>query len=276
MMFIKSYDFLWRFRFLFLFGTFHSAHAVQNWPITAPVADEVVLVGQPYTIRWENNTQGPVAINLNYDQQPVVITSSTVNNGTFMWIPASVLAGDNDYYLSICDVNLDSSEFSVTYAGRFHIALSVSSTTTATSSTPSITPSISSTTESTTTTTPASTPSITSTISSPTPLSSSNSGSTTGLNTGAVVGVTVGTTAALLAVAAFGFWAYKKTKKKPLVLDEISVPPMIEHIPGYPKPELSGEIPSASDLMRLHSHYNGPVELYTDRGPYELGGNTVR
>ncbi|KAI1444251.1 hypothetical protein F5Y02DRAFT_419108 [Annulohypoxylon stygium] len=70
-------------------GVLNTVSAVQNWPITAPVANEVVLVARPYTIRWNNDTKGPVSITLNYNQQPVILTSSTVNNGTFVWTPAS-------------------------------------------------------------------------------------------------------------------------------------------------------------------------------------------
>ncbi|KAI1768019.1 hypothetical protein GGR53DRAFT_31906 [Hypoxylon sp. FL1150] len=282
-MFFIRYDFLWIFRFLLLLRVIRSVQAVQNWPITAPVANEVILVGQPYTITWENDTQGPVVINLNYGQQPVVITcglvhilffislgpnvrlASTANNGAFVWVPASVLAGDNGYFLSICDINLDSSECSVTYDGRFHIALAASSSTTTTSPTSSIT-STSSTTNSVTTTAPVLASSIISSTLSPTPTStststiSSDSDSTARLNTGGVVGVTVGTTAALLAVAVLGFWGYKKAKKRPTAMARKLTPPTIEHWLGYSKPELTGEIPSAGAPMRLHGQFSGPAE----------------
>ncbi|KAI2468383.1 hypothetical protein F4781DRAFT_398090 [Annulohypoxylon bovei var. microspora] len=249
-------------------GWLNIVNAVDNWPITAPVANEVVPVGQPYTIRWNNNTQGPVSITLNYNEQPIVITSSTDNNGTFLWTPATVFAGDHDYYLSLCDITLDSSECSVTSDGRFHISSSSSSSSsiqTTTSSTSSTT-SASTTTQSTTTAT-------STTSSSPTPTATTSSGGTSGLATGGVVGVAVGTTVAILALAALIFWAYKRTRRT----TEPSVSQIDKHLPdGYNKPELSAETPSANDLMRIYGQFVGPAELHTERGPYELGGSSSR
>ncbi|KAI0159895.1 hypothetical protein GGR52DRAFT_166393 [Hypoxylon sp. FL1284] len=130
---------LWTFCLIILFEELYSVNAVENWPITAPVAGEVVPVGQRYEIRWNNDTNGPVSITLNYDEQPVVITSSTENTGTFTWISASVFAGDNDYYLSICDLASDPSECSVTSDGRFHISSFSASSTASHTSTPTST-----------------------------------------------------------------------------------------------------------------------------------------
>ncbi|KAI1395338.1 hypothetical protein F4819DRAFT_196579 [Hypoxylon fuscum] len=277
----------WKFHLLLLFGILNlRACAVQNWPITAPVANEIVPVGQPYTIRWENNTEGPVSITLNYNEQPVVITSSTMNNGTFVWTPASVFAGDYDYYLSICDINLDSSECSVTYDGRFHISSPASSTSSTTSFTSSTAPSTSSTAESTSSTsaTTSSTSATTSTTSSssseylPTPTPTSNSDTPAELPVGSVVGIAVGTTVAVLALVAMAFWFYTKRKRKVSSSTGTGVSQIGEHLHtiGEYKPELSAENPTANDLMRLHAQFVGPAELHTWRGPYELSGNSLR
>ncbi|KAI0900634.1 hypothetical protein F4806DRAFT_504336 [Annulohypoxylon nitens] len=255
-------------------GVLNTVSAVQNWPITAPVANEVVLVARPYTIRWNNDTKGPASITLNYNQQPVILTSSTVNNGTFVWTPASVYAGNYKYYLSICDVNLDSSECSVTYHGRFHVSLFSSSSsqtqTQTTSSTYLTTSSSLTTTQSTTTTSPT-------TSSSPTPTTSTTHNSTSGLATGGVVGTTVGTTVAVLALVSLLLWVYKRTRRTIPTTSEPPAAQINQHLSeGYNKPELSTEIPSANDFMRIHGQFVGPTELHTERGPYELGGSSSR
>lgn len=106
-------------------------------------------------------------------------------------------------------------------------------------------------------------------MSSPMPTPSPQSDTTAGLSISSVVGITAGTTSGLLALAALAFWLYKKTRKRHLVLASTSVPQMMEHIPGYNKPELSGENSSVG-------RFNGLLELHTERGPYELSGNAAR
>ncbi|KAI0101322.1 hypothetical protein GGR51DRAFT_333331 [Nemania sp. FL0031] len=98
-----------------------SVSAVQNWPITHPVAGSVVPAGQPCAIEWAPSTAGPVSITLYNDTGRSIITSSTANDGWYSWTPTLWLAG-YDYYLQICDNYLDSDECSYTSDGRFRIS----------------------------------------------------------------------------------------------------------------------------------------------------------
>ncbi|KAI0436899.1 hypothetical protein F4803DRAFT_556560 [Xylaria telfairii] len=215
-----------------------SVRAVSNWPIIAPAAGDDVPVNETYTIRWINDTEGPVSITLMYTDSPgIILTSSTENTGSFEWTPVTVLAGDADYFLKICDVTIDSSECSYTSNGRFHIVSSSTTstttnppapTTTATTSTSSTTTPLTITTPPTTTTTP--------TMATPSPPEDDNKGSS-GLGTASVVGLSVGTTLGTLFLAAAAFILYKKSKK--------SKPAKQGSAPGFgPGPDHAGEHPS--------------------------------
>ncbi|KAJ8118484.1 hypothetical protein ONZ43_g3982 [Nemania bipapillata] len=207
-----------------------SVRAVENWPILAPLAGENVPANQTYTIKWTAQTEGPVSITLMYtDADQIILTPSTENTGSYEWIPVSVLAGNADYFLKICDVNLDGSECAYTSDGRFHIVQSsttpttstinpTSTTTTSTIDTTSTTPSSTSSSTSktpittSTTTTPPSTETTRMTTT-PTPSEDNGNKESSGLGTASTVGLSVGTTLGTLALAAVIFIFYKKFKK---------------------------------------------------------------
>ncbi|KAI3339495.1 hypothetical protein F4824DRAFT_498185 [Ustulina deusta] len=272
--------------FLLLAAVVCSVRAVSNWPIIAPAAGDDVPTNQPYTIRWTNQTEGPVSITLMYtDADEIVLTSSTENTGSYEWTPVSVLAGDTDYFLKICDVNLDGSECAYTSNGRFHIVSSPTTSTTITTTpiptTITIVPTLTTATSTSTTTTPPRTTTIL-TMTTPRP-SEDNNNASSGLGTASVVGLSVGTTLGTLFLAAVAFILYKKSKKSKAA-KQASAPgsgpgphdagehPSEYYHPGAACPGGEGYSPQQHDQQYLAQGY--PVQQ-KQHHPLELDSRAV-
>jgi hypothetical protein len=106
--------------FLLLCYLFVIVYCDGNNPMSAPAAGEVIEAEKPFEIQWSSGTPGPVKIELRFaDTTAVLITSTTPNNGTYMWIPSGVLAGKDNYFMVICDLTVNDCTY--TFNGRFAI-----------------------------------------------------------------------------------------------------------------------------------------------------------
>ncbi|KAI0129590.1 hypothetical protein BJ170DRAFT_593146 [Xylariales sp. AK1849] len=243
-------------------------------PSSAPTEGDVVLADQPYTVKWTPTSSGPVFIQLSYDDNVIAtnLTVSTKNTGSFVWKPVDVFAGSHDYFLVICDLILGQSSCSYT-VGRFHIALAATSSSSSSSSlATSTTASASSSVPTAKSTTPTTTSTGQSTTSSaPVPTSTTDPDSTTGLATGSIIAISVAITVIALALIACAFWYKKKRRNQRAFLSRAAASKQGSDVYGVrSKAELAAEDRPDYGWARI------PVELQTERGPYELGAHQSR